>query len=474
MAAEIWEVLTRLDRMAIDMANVATRQNQLESVNEKSFLEPTKAIEDGHGKRPATPRFSEEIYSPTSGPLGIPEQFFSFDEVQSEQKVTIAALYFDDLALQWHQAYMRSRLGAEFDDPMSELVSLRQTGSVISYQVVLDRAMTRLTLDPNHAIIVFLNGLKPELGDAWRETMKNQPYSYAKPQTTPNLHLPKPPPPIVAERPRRRRLNPVELSDKRAKRLCYICDEKYEQGHLPEVVESCEISIHAMTGIKGYRTLRLTGHCHKKALNILIDTGSTHNFMGSGLVARMGWKVSPCNWGDASLAAGNYVPISGMCHGVEWLLQVSSGQISFFYPLEEIQLFMIKVTPKEEKFTQDSKPTPLVEVPGEVQQVLHEFTSVFGEPKGLPPSRGSFDHHIPLKEGSNPVNARPYRYSPVQKDVIENMVKELKDQGLIRHSCSPFASPVSLVGKKDGNWRLCRLQGFESDYYQRQIPYSYY
>ncbi|KAH0701968.1 hypothetical protein KY285_016246 [Solanum tuberosum] len=455
MAAEIWEVLTRLDRMAIDMANVATRQNQLESVNEKSFLEPTKAIEDGHGKRPATPRFSEEIYSPTSGPLGIPEQFFSFDEVQSEQKVTIAALYFDDLALQWHQAYMRSRLGAEFDDPMSELVSLRQTGSVISYQVVLDRAMTRLTLDPNHAIIVFLNGLKPELGDAvsihrpyslphayhlarlhesifskqWRETMKNQPYSYAKPQTTPNLHLPKPPPPIVAERPRRRRLNPVELSDKRAKRLCYICDEKYEQGHV--LVESCEISIHAMTGIKGYRTLRLTGHCHKKALNILIDTGSTHNFMGSGLVARMGWK-------------------------------------------EEIQLFMIKVTPKEEKFTQDSKPTPLVEVPGEVQQVLHEFTSVFGEPKGLPPSRGSFDHHIPLKEGSNPVNARPYRYSPVQKDVIENMVKELKDQGLIRHSCSPFASPVSLVGKKDGNWRLCRLQGFESDYYQRQIPYSYY
>ncbi|WMV19182.1 hypothetical protein MTR67_012567 [Solanum verrucosum] len=116
---------------------------------------------------------------------------------------------------------------------------------------------------------------------------------------------------------------------------------------------------------------------------------------------------------------------------------------------------MIKVTPKEEKFTQDSKPTPLVEVPGEVQQVLHEFTSVFGEPTGLPPSRGSFDHHIPLKEGSNPVNARPYRYSPVQKDVIENMVKELKDQGLIRHSCSPFKSPVSLVGKKDGNWRLC-------------------
>lgn len=97
----------------------------------------------------------------------------------------------------------------------------------------------------------------------------------------------------------------------------------------------------------------------------------------------------------------------------------------------EIQLFMIKVTPKEEKFSQDSKITPLVEVTGEVQQVVHEFTSVVGKLKRLPPSRGSFEHHIPLKEGSNLVNARPYRYSPVQKDIFVKMLKELKDQGLI-------------------------------------------
>ncbi|KAH0645385.1 hypothetical protein KY284_033269 [Solanum tuberosum] len=61
MAAKFWEVLTRLDRMAIDMANVVARQNQLETVKEKSFSELKKAIEDGQGKRPVIPRFSEEI-----------------------------------------------------------------------------------------------------------------------------------------------------------------------------------------------------------------------------------------------------------------------------------------------------------------------------------------------------------------------------------------------------------------------------
>lgn len=87
--------------------------------------------------------------------------------------------------------------------------------------------------------------------------------------------------------------------------------------------------------------------------------------------------------------------------------------------------------------------------------VLAEYAGIFEEPTQLPPSRGVFDHHIPLKEGSLPVNSRPYRYSPVQKDVIETMVREMMNQGIIQYSSSPYASPVVLVSKKDGSWRLC-------------------
>jgi hypothetical protein len=97
----------------------------------------------------------------------------------------------------------------------------------------------------------------------------------------------------------------------------------------------------------------------------------------------------------------------------------------------------------------------------EIQQLLRKYQDVFTEPQHLPPHR-FYDHQIPLILGSVPVNSRPYKYSPHHKDEIEKQVKQLLTAGLITPSCSPFASPVLLVLKKDGSWRFfCRLQEAE-------------
>ncbi|GKA63952.1 putative mitochondrial protein [Tanacetum coccineum] len=56
---------------------------------------------------------------------------------------------------------------------------------------------------------------------------------------------------------------------------------------------------------------------------------------------------------------------------------------------------------------------------------------------------------------TSPINVRPYRHPPNQKDDIELMVKELLESGVIRASQSPFSSPIVMVKKKDGFWRMC-------------------
>lgn len=90
-----------------------------------------------------------------------------------------------------------------------------------------------------------------------------------------------------------------------------------------------------------------------------------------------------------------------------------------------------------------------------IEQLLSQYTDIFADPTELPPTRPGFDHKIPLKEGTNPFSIRPYRYSILQKDIIDKLVEDMLQQGLIQHNNSPFASPVVLIRKKNGTWRLC-------------------
>ena len=94
-----------------------------------------------------------------------------------------------------------------------------------------------------------------------------------------------------------------------------------------------------------------------------------------------------------------------------------------------------------------SEPAPQMGIPHEIQTVLDKFPHVFQETTTLPPQR-TCDHTIDLVPGAQPINSRAYRLPPDQKDKVEKQLKEMLQKRLIRHSASPFASPVLLVKKR--------------------------
>jgi hypothetical protein len=89
-----------------------------------------------------------------------------------------------------------------------------------------------------------------------------------------------------------------------------------------------------------------------------------------------------------------------------------------------------------------------------IASLLQQYEAIFQERQQLPPPR-SVDHAITLVEGSKPVNQRLYRLPFHQKNAMEELIKQKLDSHMIKPSISPYSSPVILVKKKDGSWRMC-------------------
>ena len=90
----------------------------------------------------------------------------------------------------------------------------------------------------------------------------------------------------------------------------------------------------------------------------------------------------------------------------------------------------------------------------EVHQLLCEFADIFSTG---PHDLGCTDlvkHRI--NTGEAPPIRQPLRRLPlVKREEAERVVQEMHEQGVIEPSASPWASPIVLVGKKDGSTWFC-------------------
>ena len=170
-----------------------------------------------------------------------------------------------------------------------------------------------------------------------------------------------------------KRITLTQMDERRKKGLCYNCDEKWGLGHkcrnaklfllegielvcgensgvkiteLDEEVdnevgnkfdrhmqsnlrEEVEITLYALTGTPIPGTMRVMGRINGCGLVILIDTGSTHNFVDASLVNSIPLRVDVSKVLEVKVANGSIVNTQGFCSNVPVFVQGVEFCINF-------------------------------------------------------------------------------------------------------------------------------------------------
>ncbi|RZC65112.1 hypothetical protein C5167_008797 [Papaver somniferum] len=333
-----------------------------------------------------------------------------------------------------------------------------------------------------------------------------------------------------------RRMMIEEINERKRKGFCFKCNEKFVPGHRCKKLfsiqanledgdddveieveeigddqddEVTEISLHAISSSQTPETMRVMGKLGLKPVTVLIDSGSTHNFVCERIAEKIGLHPIPKGKLEVIVATRERVSSSGICLQTQLTLQgVPISVDVYLLPLEVYEVVLgtqwlrtlgpiewdfskikmkFKVDGKEValhglstpenkmvdspnllraakknkevllhlcSFTASQSPREMCQAPIELQQLLAKHKKVLTQPKTLPPRRLE-DRRIPLQPGCGLVSVKTYRYPHFEKTEIEKIVSEMLSSGVIRPSNSPYSSPVILVKKNDGSWRMC-------------------
>ncbi|XP_047249318.1 uncharacterized protein LOC107878788 isoform X1 [Capsicum annuum] len=317
------------------------------------------------------------------------------------------------------------------------------------------------------------------------------------------------------------------MQQRREKGLCYYCDEKYVANHrcpnLPRILlleddldplspalddttmeelltaklqglelqAQSTISYHALVGGHSPTILRFKGHIQGSPITVLVDGGSTHNFIltvtpitNFAVVVGNGQRL----WCEGVIrdvrfsVQGTDLPMdlhvldfhgADVVLGGAWLATLgpvltdhSKRHMEFYLDSKKVQWVGDSPDDLQQaqlKTLRRSSATDAIasyfclflvhegtviendkDISPDLGALLNSYSGVFNKPQGLPPVRAT-DHVIHINPNAGPINVKPYRYPHFQKQIMEQLVLYMLRDEIIQPSTSPFLSLVLLV-----------------------------
>ncbi|XP_066396144.1 uncharacterized protein [Miscanthus floridulus] len=202
------------------------------------------------------------------------------------------------------------------------------------------------------------------------------------------------------------------------------------------------VSVYALAGIRTYHTMLLPVTINREHLLALLDTGSTHTFLQSTVMRRLGIVPHGGNNLRVTVANGEHLSCEGIARDLPVLIGGESFPITcvgltlgcfdfilgvdflgalgpLLWDLEGLTvsfqrgdqrvMWQCMGAPGASTHQQHLATTTPDQQRPLLDQLLQQHGAIFDEPCGLPPRR-TYDHRIHLLPGTAPVAVRPYRY----------------------------------------------------------------
>ena len=275
-----------------------------------------------------------------------------------------------------------------YDDPMEVLTRLRQTSTVALYKGEFEALANQIRgLSPQHKLSCFLSGLKDEvrlpvrmlnpstLIAAFGLAKIQEEYLLSCKRSYKGTHEPARPsllgaskPSLLRARPMENRpskipvkkINAAQMEERKKKGLCYNCDDKWAPRHkckqttlfllegvevpsdsnhndqyVEDNMEVCKgrrqdeetepkITLYALVGSPTPGIIKVKGRANSVSLVILVDSGSTHNFIDAAVVSVLHVPVDESQILEVKVANGDIIKTQGLCKDVQVCVQ---GQI---------------------------------------------------------------------------------------------------------------------------------------------------
>ncbi|KAG1419562.1 hypothetical protein G6F58_004549 [Rhizopus delemar] len=149
-----------------------------------------------------------------------------------------------------------------------------------------------------------------------------------------------------------------------------------------------------------------------------------------------------------------------------WLEKFNTQSILQAYEVEEnLQLCMMEQNIEEKK----EKEEPMlehelfikletgeisVELERKLRKLLERYKHIFDWNNDTIGFTNLLAHKIIIKEDTHPISHRPYRMSPIEAEYLQKELEKYTKLGVITPSNSPWAAPIILVKKKNGEYRM--------------------